>query len=149
MLSLEDATLEGEEGEPTPKPGMPISDKLTPLIISAFISVFAVQLLYTYSDQQILWIAVMSVLLLILLEAKNLLKTRYYRQEELNDVDARTLLSFFSLTQIFVFIITKLVLDLTGFIAAINTMQWEDYVNTAALVLCFVFAVLSQVEITL
>jgi magnesium-transporting ATPase (P-type) len=131
---------------PSPQ-GVPVSDKLTPMIISIFISIFAVQFLYIYSDQQILWIALFSIFLLIMLAAKSFVKTSYFRKEELNDVDARTLLSFFSLTQIVLAIITKLALDLTGFIAAINVMQWHAYVNTGALLLCFVLAIMAQVQI--
>lgn len=137
-----------EEVAALPQAGMPISDKLTPLLVSLFISVLAVNLLYTYSDQQILWIALFAVLLLILLGVKRIIKTKYFRKEELEDVDARTLLGFFSLTQILVVIITKLVVDLASLIAAINVMQWHAYVNTAALIICFAFAILGQIQIS-
>lgn len=134
---------------PKRKKGGTVSDKLTPLIISAFISVFAVGLLYDYSDQKELWIAIITVILGIVIVSKGILKKKYYNKDEINDVDAQTLLNLFSLTQILVFIITKLVVDLVRFIFAIYVLQWYHLVNVAGLVICFAFAIFSKLEFSI
>jgi hypothetical protein len=136
-------------GRPLPpkrKKGTTVSDKLTPLVISAFISVFAVDLLYAYSDQKELWIAIVSVVLCIVVVTKGILKKKYYNKDEINDVDAQTLLNLFSLVQILIFIISKLVIDWVSFIAAIYVFQWYMIVNLIGVVICFVFAIFSKLE---
>lgn len=145
---------EAEETFPRPLPpkrkkGGSVSDKLTPLVISAFVSVFAVNFLYDYSDQKELWIAIITVVLCIVIVSKGILKKKYYNKDEINDVDAQTLLNLFSLTQILIFIITKLTIDLVSFIGAIYTLQWYHIVNLAGLVICFVFAIFSKLEFSI
>lgn len=124
-----------------------VKEKILPTFFSFLLSYFAVDSLYKYSNQFILWIFVFVLLLGILTIVKYAVDTLLFSKEEVNDVDYMAIQSFFFLNRIIVFITTKLIVDLLSFTIAVTEMRWYIALILLATIFFYIFVIFEKIVV--
>lgn len=134
----------------TRAPSVPVSaqsNKMTGAIVSAFTSIFTVQVLYSISAQRELWIAIFTVSGAVVVGLEKAISKCFYRRDEQQDAGRLAIIRFTTILRLTIsFVIIKLVMDLIFFLMAINIMQWYHYVNILVILLFFAVVILAHLE---
>lgn len=123
------------------------SNKMTGAIVSAFTSIFTVQVLYSISAQRELWIAIFTVSGAVVVGLEKAISKCFYRRDEQQDAGRLAIIRFTTILRLTIsFVIIKLVMDLIFFLMAINIMNWYHYVNIVMILLFFAVVILAHLE---
>lgn len=106
-------------------------------------TLLTVALLYSISNLKELWVALFVAFAVGLLFAKKLISACCYEDFEKQDLDQRTIFQFLDFALMTcVFIISKILIDIFSFLAAITVLEWYDFINIIAIIFFFVFVIL-------
>jgi hypothetical protein len=127
--------------------GSASSNKMTGAIVSAFTSVFTVQVLYSISAQRELWVAIFAVSGAVVVGLEKAISKCFYRRDEQEDAGRLAIVRFTTILRLTIsFVIIKLVMDLIFFLIAINVMKWYHYVNIVMILVFFAVVILAHLD---
>lgn len=124
------------------------SEKMMSIIVSIFGTIFAVNLLYEYSDQKGLWIVIVFLFDIFAQVLEIIIASCCFTRHEASDIDKVTLDRLILVLRFIIsFVMVRLVLDLVIFLMAVTNMVWYDYVNITAVALIFMLVIIARINI--
>lgn len=157
LITPEETTVVGKEheeeeddetvlGSPDPAARTYV-DNITPMISSVFTSLFAVTLLYAVAAQREIWVAVFGVITVFIVAGKKAVAKHLYTKMERDDIDNLMVMLGFRFAQAnAMFIVTKVIFDLTAVLWFTSVMYWYDYIFVLALAFIFAFAIFTKIQ---